>query len=621
MKKLKHVISNFEEWNDKVLGFVYEFYGDKKPEFIDDTKTFYTQKQIYILFSKNYNELIVKFDTKEKFINALQLALIEYLPQLYISSLAFVNDEFQKLLDETNRGDIQKGTTFGTTKQKNKQGIPPSDLQVKDDLAELHIKNAEFMENFGKNETNAQVLNLLGNLKQIINSKITSKIFEWLNNFAKLFSPLICDEFDWKEPLTDILHELRDKVEILEAIIDADKLQDLYNEVQGQLQALKDELDAAIENAKNQNIETLQANIQALETKYNTEIKKIWDYMDDNEGLLKKFEELYNQLHSEITALDGKVEANKAMFANVAFINKKNRFNTDQAINGYIDSYKGFWWQGANLRLGTLKYQTTKQISFMFIQDKNVGYRNFSGFALQHKISTQADADAITFFKVELRNTITTMNCWGNYLEFEELTRIGKVDTPTSDNDVATKKYVDDMIASGGNAVDLSTVAKTDAENVFESNNTFRVIPQVKEEDGRVLLPQLGSDLTPKAYVDSKIYTNNFRGNDFFNWTKSDAAPKLYSYNLKQGQKLRVRAPQAFINENVAIYVFVNDISGETRNLQTGILVGVAYVTGIQEVYEVPLNSIYIVAPVDLKPGAVGDFNGLTSFNILMVRN
>lgn len=371
----------------------------------------------------------------------------------------------------------------------------------------------------------------------------------------------------------------------------------------------------------------------------------LWEQIKDNPHLLKKFEELYDQTQVENeqleTKLDTKIEANKTSIdtinqslVNVAFVNKKNRFNTDQAVNGYIDSYKGFWWQGANLRLGTLKYQTTKQISFMFIQDKNVGYRNFSGFALQHKISTQADADAITFFKVELRNTITTMNCWGNYLEFEELTRIGKVDTPTNDNDVANKKYVDDAIANGGGGVDLTQYAKLSESNVFGRDTTqtfnnievvnlagFRQYPLVNISGYEE--PTQDLELVPKFYVDENntgtyIYESGLHE---FRINKKDIVSGLFYYFVHDINIPVSLIPSKLFGKKCIFIAEINSLELPSgQSFRTSIYLGSYNVNiGNNDTLIGATSNIGFVLNQDLKPGAIGEIVVDGNYKVILI--
>ena len=196
MKKFKNIIGNKNDWDTKVLASLKEFFGDKTPEFMDDSKTFYSQNQIFKLFKMNYDEFVVRYSSEQLFLNALILCLLDNLPKLYVSALAFVNDEFQKLLQDENRGTKVVENINSLSKTKNKQGVPPTNLTVSDDLRNLNIKNAEYLENALDNQHVVSNTNLLMNLKSIISSNINGIVLDWLKNFTFLFSTLITTEID-----------------------------------------------------------------------------------------------------------------------------------------------------------------------------------------------------------------------------------------------------------------------------------------------------------------------------------------------------------------------------------------------------------------------------------------
>lgn len=596
MKKFKHVIENYEMWESRLINFVKEFFGEPLPEFLDDTKTFYNQKQIYILFAKNYNNLIVRFDTNEKFINALQLSLIEYLPQLYVSTLAFVNNEFQKLLDEENRGDKQTGVSLGNGKQKNKQGIPPSNLTIKDDLANLNIKNAEFMENFNKMETSSQVTNLLGNLKQIINSKITSKIFDWLNNFNKLFTPLVKDEFEWNPQLSDILFDLKNKVGALEAIIDANRLTIIYNELQTQLSDLKKEIDKAIENATNQNIATLHANIKTLEIKFNDEIKKLWDHLDANDGLLQKFEELYNQISTEISQLQKVIDLGTIIRRQLPqeFFNNNTpvlRLTTNTSNDVGVANNSGKMLIGAK-----------NGIEFT----SSLNYTSDVAIRENNQLTTKKYVD-------DAINTITMGNIdWSNI----------RANTLSISNDNSLVGYDANKteIRHNNNFIKLTNdggVMEIDGVKVNIDSNQFNILAS---NDG-TYQPTNPNSLINKNYIDThfknyvegliplKLYTIvvNTTSHPFFKEDlKSNA---LWAYKTITEVSRQVTIPNSLIGKRVFWKVTLTRIY--KNNQYVGVVNNYGITTPNTNNLQITMkaNSNWFISGTDLNPGAGGRFN------------
>lgn len=223
MKKFKNIIGNKNDWDTKVLASLKEFFGDKTPEFMDDSKTFYSQNQIFKLFKMNYDEFVVRYSSEQLFLNALILCLLDNLPKLYVSALAFVNDEFQKLLQDENRGTKVVENINSLSKTKNKQGVPPTNLTVSDDLRNLNIKNAEYLENALDNQHVVSNTNLLMNLKSIISSNINGIVLDWLKNFTFLFSTLITTEIDEivKDNLQDEFYDIKSNFINLQKEIDS----------------------------------------------------------------------------------------------------------------------------------------------------------------------------------------------------------------------------------------------------------------------------------------------------------------------------------------------------------------------------------------------------------------
>lgn len=337
MKYFKNAITSWEDWEIWILQPLENFYklkSDTLPEFLDDTQSFYTQEQIYELFNENYANMIVRFNSKEDFSRNLRLVLKDRLPKLFVATLAFVNNEFQKLLIQANRGDIQTQTIGSLTKQKLKQGVPPSNLVMTSDLSDLNIKNAQYLENAIKDSHNSQFTNLLQNLKQIIQSNINGVILDWLKTFSFLFTSLLTDEFDWNRKLTDILYDLNKNMEeVNKNVADMDdKFQSLEDLVNSDNE-LEENLNAQV--VKNtSNIATIQQDITDIQTNITsdkTELDEMDTTLQENIDAIKQY-----VIDNYVNINDSQVVNGAKYFTNGLILEQKENSDGNTTYSGYI---------------------------------------------------------------------------------------------------------------------------------------------------------------------------------------------------------------------------------------------------------------------------------------------
>lgn len=283
MKKFKHTYLNFDEWKLRVLEPLESSFTIK-PDYLDDSKCFYTQKQLFYFMNLNYSDKILKFATEELTDNSFQLLLAEHLPTLFLSSISLANDEFIKLKDRNFRGNKSINNTSSSNKTKNKNTVTPTDLTLKDDLSEMWIKDASFVEDSNISETIDETHNHLSELKEIMATKISGLILTWLNNFSRCFSSYIQDEFEgqWNTNLTDELYDLRQVV----------------NSIPNNFEEIKTKLDEILEG----NFEGYQKQIDnfksEIKTSTDTFIAEIEDKLNEQDSKIEEIKKLVDDTGS-----------------------------------------------------------------------------------------------------------------------------------------------------------------------------------------------------------------------------------------------------------------------------------------------------------------------------------
>lgn len=462
MKYFKNVIKSWEEWQLLVLNPIKDFFGEKIPEFLDDTKSFYTQNQIYILFSQNYGNMIVRYSTKDDFVSQLKLVYIDRIPKLFVATLAFANNEFQKLLLEENRGDKTTEGVESISKQKMKQGIPPSNLKVVSDLSDLNIKNAEYLENAIKDNHFSQYTNLLTNLKQIISSNVSGVILDWLKGFSFLFTSLLTDEFDWNKKLTDILYDLDKNMQMIN---------ENYAEIDNKLQKFDELLNSNTEGDENlvKVVAGQTTQIENINNGLQDTKNKIEEFKTQNnqvvEGLNNKISEINNKFSDYVKLTDNQSIQGVKTFELYPVINSTENPPSEKSIvnRKYVDNAV------ANVaELSNFDFSKDDQVDI--VQGKSFGVNAqgaYAGQSLENNFVVRPD--------------FTSTNTKIIYENLDEST--------IDDDTLITKKYVDNLITNGN-----GDVASTNYVNEKFS--------------------QLQNEITTLKYFDTTInYTRDFLGN------------------------------------------------------------------------------------------------------------
>lgn len=130
---------------------------------------------------------------------------------------------------------------------------------------------------------------------------------------------------------------------------------------------------------------------------------------------------------------------------NAAKKNEANTFTQSQTINGHIQTNNGLRSDNANPTLTTIVNQGEKNLNILFEQP-NAGFRNFCH--INFNVKEGSSGTPATILKLSSKGGndkglfITTEE---NKLKFENPTTIsnGLVPTPTMDNGIANKTYVD----------------------------------------------------------------------------------------------------------------------------------------------------------------------------------
>lgn len=202
--------------------------------------------------------------------------------------------------------------------------------------------------------------------------------------------------------------------------------------------------------------------------------------------------------------------------------------------------------------------------------------------------------------------------------------------TPTANNHVANKGYVDQAIANGG--VDLSNVVKTNESANLEGQLYFFGNDQgvvgfagKAQYSNSSYEPVESNEFANKGYVDSKISqgTTTVRKNGYYKWVKSDITSGLYNYKFKDNQIITINIKDNLVGKTVGIFLYLSSIDSSTNSnvIYDGKLIGYAYVSNVSQTYNVRLEPINILSTLDLKPGALGEFDALTRFECFIIES
>lgn len=304
--------------------------------------------------------------------------------------------------------------------------------------------------------------------------------------------------------------------------------------------------------------------------------------------------------------------------------NADNNFSTSQTIRGHLNS-NGLYKNGSSQNIVQIKNQTAKNANVLFEQP-NAGYRNHCSFNINHKYSNTPET---TLFSIITKNTSQGVffQCENNQLSFENDTIIDNVATPTSDKQVANKKYVDNAVANSGGGVDLSNVVKTNESANMEGALYFFGNPNgvvgfagKAQYSNASYEPGEDNELTPKSYVDKKVSEiNRLLGDgswkrkknhtDTINTTvdKKDIVSGLYGYKIGHAAiNYTVSIGGEFGGDTVYYRLTILDANSRVT-FGTVIYYGSAVVDA-EGLIRVSSNNktIWTISDIDLKPGTSG---------------
>lgn len=154
-------------------------------------------------------------------------------------------------------------------------------------------------------------------------------------------------------------------------------------------------------------------------------------------GANPQLEQQVNQIDNRLTSL-----SNIAAKTNI-----DNTFTTHQTIQGYVKNSAGLYKDGTTQNIVSIKNQSSKEANIIFIQD-STGFRNYCNFHIKHRYGNQTDAQAISLFSIETRNTDVGIfiGAESNKISFKNETTLDNVKTPTGNLQAANKAYVDSKV-------------------------------------------------------------------------------------------------------------------------------------------------------------------------------
>lgn len=364
------------------------------------------------------------------------------------------------------------------------------------------------------------------------------------------------------------------------------------------------------------------------------QLEALWEQIKDNPHLMKKFEELYDQLHSEINVVDTKLSG----YA------KKDEANTFTNKNTFENHQEPITLKGGPNRFITFKDGNDSEIL-------RVGKTHLNNALIQgNSISINNEHSLIGFDneKVEIKykeNSIR-LNNDGAIFNIDGVS--GNVDsnqfklvnyTPTHDDSVVTKKYVDE---SKGTNIDTSNFAKLDGDNNF-SGTTQSLHNLTATGDIQTIrwvnangflyreLPDSYTDkqLVPKAYVDQKGIVLFKRVSEMLSISKRDithANSIYFIYELQMNSKnLMIPLDKPIPPGNYVVTIsFISVQQKDTPSRRFGFqytfTTTINTQASINDQLVVPLGSINYVwlFPWDLSPGSAGLFNTVFNYSVVV---
>lgn len=348
---------------------------------------------------------------------------------------------------------------------------------------------------------------------------------------------------------------------------------------------------------------TKQSKVVLTPENTSTRLFSLYGETNSLEQIKSKIREIENTLNNlpEIPQLPD--------LRNYAVKNADNNFTTSQTIQGHLNS-NGLYKVGARQNIVQIKNQGAKEASIVFEQN-NAGFRNYSYFNIMHKYS---NTNEVKLFSLYTKNTNEGifMLCENNKLTFENDTTIDNIATPTTDKQAATKKYVDDKVASIPTPpqVDLSNVAMKNQPNQFTAQQDMTLI---RVGQGELLnVTGLPNSLVNKQYVDSKtslskIYRKYF-GSGSVNINKYDGPSGWYRYSW-----WTYITNRDFANKDVLVFTKTQSLgSGDNRTSTNS---NNSWNTDNTYLFTADANGRVQVSgdcfsTVDLKYGGTGNFTG-----------
>lgn len=344
--------------------------------------------------------------------------------------------------------------------------------------------------------------------------------------------------------------------------------------------------------------EFLQA-INRIKDEFDGTLSAFWEQIKDNEHLLKKFEELYDQSKTENEQLENKltplIEANKTAIDglnkdNIAYKNKDNDF-VNQSIRGDVP-YLSF--KAANgVRVA---YVGNPSASNNDIETKSEHGNNY----------------------VSARDNVYLNPINGNAIYNK---------APTADNHVVNKKYVDDKVGSGGGNVNLDNVPKLVGDNRFEGNNHFEGLTTIGANvtisgyagyiDPNTVI-QYDFEFANKKYVDSKM--NISLGGSFQNalWNKYDlVSDTIWKYELNVSY-FNIPIPVELQGKNIRIHFTIGGVEQGTNVTPVGMTLQGEY-SNVSSQVSFSVNQVTILSPFDYNPGTTGNFPLKTSVTWIII--
>lgn len=357
---------------------------------------------------------------------------------------------------------------------------------------------------------------------------------------------------------------------------------------------------------------TKQSKVVLTPENTSTRLFSLYGETNSLEQIKSKIREIENTLNNlpEIPQLPD--------LRNYAVKNADNNFTTSQTIQGHLNS-NGLYKVGARQNIVQIKNQGAKEASIVFEQN-NAGFRNYSYFNIMHKYS---NTNEVKLFSLYTKNTNEGifMLCENNKLTFENDTTIDNIATPTTDKQAATKKYVDDKVAS------IPTPPQVDLSNVVKTNESANLAAQLYffgNDNGVVgfagraqysnasYVPSEGNEFAPKSYVDSRTSTipvGKRTWGSTVTVTKTDFANGIFKYTASVGISGWGNGTYCvLVQRDLAITSNANSQQANIRNsfTQTDALIVVVN-------NNTPQIEIELLSTRDLKPGSTGTFQGIVN--------